>query len=183
MICIFGHLWMDRTFGKSLTTRLWGTCFAWTKNAALHSVSDLLGQNQLPSKDTLGVLRGILGKAIDASYWTQGIWLSPWCVHPGLNMKHAGCIWFKDDERYWKIVNYRQSISCSYQRAAARGSVAGLDQKWVLAQKTYLAYSCLFLNLSCRGNAIVSADLRGHGRACFGHEPLDESLRHWDRMR
>lgn len=27
------------------------------------------------------------------------------------------------------------------------------------------------------GNAIVSADLRGHGRACFGHEPLDESLR------
>eukprot|EP00438_Fugacium_kawagutii_P022986 Skav236575 [mRNA] locus=scaffold2180:247527:253569:- [translate_table: standard] len=26
-------------------------------------------------------------------------------------------------------------------------------------------------------NAIVSADLRGHGRACFGHEKLDETLR------
>ena len=37
------------------------------------------------------------------------------------------------------IVNYRKSISCSDQRDAARGSVDGLDQKWVLAQKTYLA--------------------------------------------
>jgi hypothetical protein len=54
-----------------------------------------------PSKDNLGALRGILGKAIDASYSTQGIWCHrpvglPWFNR--LTMTHGGCIWFKDDE-------------------------------------------------------------------------------------
>ena len=58
----------------------------------------VVGSSSFWTEDNLGALRGILGKAIDASDWIEEIRRAVVVKHHG-TMKHGGGLWFKDVPR------------------------------------------------------------------------------------